>query len=173
MQALKKRVYEEVVGIEGVKCGALRKAEKEFVKDLNKLKKRCIRDEKIVAKKKEKLEKAREAVAKLMREIETVEEKITEYGKNKEKMVGLIEDIGMEVEQCERRLMHQAKPIIEQEAGRLGIHIESNGECSVCMSDWPWVFNACISKSCKYVICMKCYEKCNGKCPNCRKRFIK
>jgi len=173
MQALKKRVYQEMIGMDLVKARALGKEKSEFVKELNKLKKHCIRDEKAIAKKKEKLEKAREAVLKLESEIETAERGLRETGKCKEKIVSVIEDIDLEVEESERRLMQQAKPIIEEEAEGLGIHIESEGECSVCFNVWPWVFNACISENCKYVICMKCYEKCKGKCPNCRKKFIK
>lgn len=173
MQALKKRVYKEMIGIDLVKGQAMEKAKKEWEKNLNKLKKQCVRDEKAIKKKKEKLEKAREAVLELESEINKAEGELREIVENKEKITSIVKDIDLEVEDSKRRMMLQARPIVEEEAEGLGIHIESEGECSVCFDIWPFVFNACISESCKYVICMECYEKCKGKCPNCRKKFIK
>lgn len=173
MNALRKRVYEDMIGMDLVKASALGKEKNEFVKNINKLKKLCIRDEKAIKKKKEKLEKAREAVLVLEREINKAENILKSNEVCKEKMVNLVKDIDLEVEDSKRRLMLQARPIVEEEAEGLGIHIESEGECSVCFDIWPFVFNACISESCKYVMCLECYEKCKGKCPNCRKKFIK
>ena len=109
----------------------------------------------------------------LEREINKAENILKSNEVCKEKMVNLVKDIDLEVEDSKRRLMLQARPIVEEEAEGLGIHIESEGECSVCFDIWPFVFNACISESCKYVMCLECYEKCKGKCPNCRKKFIK
>ena len=173
MNALRKRVFEEMIGMDMVKVSALGKEKNEYVKHINKFKKQCIRDEKAIKKKKEKLEKAREAVAKLEGEIEKAENNLKSNEESKEKILNLVKDIDLEVEDSKRRLMLKARPLVEEDAEGLGIHIESEGECSVCMDIWPFVFNACISENCKYVICLECYEKCKGKCPNCRKKFIK
>lgn len=177
MEVLGKRIRavweEDMMSVEGAKMAGLESSKKKMKKNLMRLEKSCVTGEKRMKKKRSKLEKARELVAKLERETSEDKKKLEKDFEEKRKLCSVMEDIDLEIEDFERRLFVKATPIVEAAAEDLGIHVERNSECGVCMVDWPFVVNTCVSESCKYVVCVKCYEKCNDKCPNCRLEFKK
>lgn len=172
MNVLGKRIRdvyesEQMGSLEALKIGGLKLQKTKIDKKLIQVKKRRITMEKRLNKKKERLQKAEGVVNSLKLEIEDMKSKFEDKDEE-DKLHKLVEDIDLEIDEYDRKVYKLTQPLVESFYEDLGIVFESDHDCGICYDTWPYVVNVCVSENCKALMCLKCLEKCKGKCPYCR-----
>lgn len=179
MLGLRKRVFEEFKEDDEESIKAQNEADNwgdaknKWLNESRDLKRQCRTHVSTIEEKSVELEKAKELVSKLTREVEWEKQHLKSKTNTREMIKGIVSKIDESIVECEKVIMRKTRPLIEEHAEEYGVYYEFEKECNVCMNQWSCVFNSCVSENCKFVMCVKCLVKCKNKCPNCRAEFKK